>query len=122
LAHAVLDSVTDRTNRVKKSLTTTKTTLLSLAMTFVCVAALAAPVAITSRATSQASPCTPESGSACGASATVYPVASSGVSMLLGSGKAGFVVTDPGTLMLLGATLVSVGVWTRRLLFDKREL
>jgi hypothetical protein len=31
--------------------------------------------------------------------------------------SAGFVVTDPGTLFLLGATLVSVGIWTRRLFF-----
>ena len=36
--------------------------------------------------------------------------------------SAGFVVTDPGTLLLLGAALVGVGVWTRRLFFPhKRE-
>ena len=33
--------------------------------------------------------------------------------------SAGFVVTDPGTLFLLGAALVSVGIWTRRLFFRK---
>jgi len=33
----------------------------------------------------------------------------------------GFVVTDPGTLFLLGAALVSVGVWTRRLFFPTRR-
>ena len=55
-------------------------TLLTLLLTLVCLAALAAPGAAMS---------------------------------------AGFVVTDPGTLFLLGATLVSVGVWTRRLFFRK---
>ena len=35
--------------------------------------------------------------------------------------SAGFVVTDPGTLGLLGAALVSVGVWTRRLFFTRRK-
>lgn len=33
--------------------------------------------------------------------------------------SAGFVVTDPGTLFLLGAALVSAGIWTRRLFFRK---
>jgi len=41
--------------------------------------------------------------------------------MLLRGGMAGFGVTDPGTLMLLGITLVSVGVWTRRLLSDQKR-
>jgi hypothetical protein len=35
--------------------------------------------------------------------------------------SAGFVVTDPGTLLLLGAALVSVGIWTRRLLIRRGE-
>ena len=33
-------------------------------------------------------------------------------------GNGGFVVTDPGTLLLLGAGLVGLGVGTRRLFFD----
>lgn len=32
--------------------------------------------------------------------------------------KTGFVVTDPGTLLLLGTALVGLGVGTRRLFFD----
>ena len=35
--------------------------------------------------------------------------------------SAGFVVTDPGPLVLLGAALVSAGVWTRRLFFAGRR-
>jgi len=35
--------------------------------------------------------------------------------------SAGFVVTDPGTLVLLGTALVGVGVCTRRLLLSRKK-
>jgi hypothetical protein len=35
--------------------------------------------------------------------------------------SAGLVVTDPGTLTLLGAALVAIGVWTRRLFFSQKS-
>jgi len=50
--------------------------------------------------------------------ALVTPV---GASMLLRGGLAGSGVTDPGPLLLLGATLVTIGVWTRRVLFGQRS-
>jgi len=50
--------------------------------------------------------------------ALVTPV---GASMLLRGGLSGSGVTDPGTLMLLGAILVTVGVWTRRVFFGKNN-
>ena len=50
--------------------------------------------------------------------ALVTPV---GASMLLRGGLAGSGVTDPGALTLLGASLVALGVWTRRLFFGKRR-
>jgi hypothetical protein len=49
--------------------------------------------------------------------ALVTPV---GANMLFRGGLAGSGVTDPGALTLLGASLVTVGVWTRRVLFSKR--
>ncbi len=33
----------------------------------------------------------------------------------------GFVVTNPATLVVLGAALISVGVWTRRLFFRQER-
>lgn len=39
-----------------------------------------------------------------------------GASMLLWVGRAGFGATDPGALILVGAVLVCMGVWTRRVL------
>lgn len=47
--------------------------------------------------------------------AFVTPV---GANMLRG-GISGFSVSDPGTLALLGAAMISVGVWTRRVLFSR---
>jgi len=38
---------------------------------------------------------------------------------LLRGGLAGSGVTDPGPLLLLGASLVMIGVWTRRVLFGQ---
>ena len=45
-----------------------------------------------------------------------------GASMLLRGGMAGFGVTDPGALTLLGAVLVGMGVWTRRVLTPRQAL
>jgi hypothetical protein len=47
--------------------------------------------------------------------AFVTPV---GANMLRG-GISSVSATDPGTLALLGAVMISVGVWTRRLLFGR---
>jgi len=47
--------------------------------------------------------------------ACVTPV---GANMLRG-GISGLSVTAPGTLALLGAAMISVGVWTRRVLFGR---
>ena len=43
-----------------------------------------------------------------------------GASVLLRGGMAGFGVTDPAALTLLGAILVSMGAWTRRVLSPRR--
>ena len=46
-----------------------------------------------------------------------------GAGLIARNGSPGFVVTEPGTLLLLGMALVSVGAWTRRLLVhQKRDL
>lgn len=50
--------------------------------------------------------------------ALVTPV---GADILLRGGISRFSVTDPGTLVLLGAALVIVGVWTRRAFFGQRR-
>jgi hypothetical protein len=39
----------------------------------------------------------------------------------LGATPAGFVVTDPGTLVLLGTALVSVGLGTRKLFRSQKR-
>jgi len=39
----------------------------------------------------------------------------------LGATARGFVVTDPGTLVLLGAALVSVGLGTRKLFRSQKR-
>ena len=44
------------------------------------------------------------------------------LSVPVGAASAGFVVTSPTTLAVLGVGLISVGVWTRWLFFrQKRE-
>jgi len=43
-----------------------------------------------------------------------------GASMLRRGGLEGFGVTDPGSLTLLGAALIGMGVWARRLLSPRR--
>jgi len=35
--------------------------------------------------------------------------------------EAGFNVTDPAALILLGAALICVGVWTRGFFFDQKR-
>jgi hypothetical protein len=47
--------------------------------------------------------------------AFVTPV---GANMLRG-GISSFSMTDPGILALIGAAMISVGVWTRRVLFGR---
>jgi len=84
-------------------------------LTIVWALVLATPVAAMSQSSVIVSVCPEGSGPACQTSA----LSGSSTNVDAG-GRAGFAVTDPATLVVLGAGLVSLGLWTRRILPGRR--
>lgn len=84
---------------------------------------LATPVAAMSQSKADASVCVQGSGPACKAGGvSVRPADSdtAGDTAVQLRGKLKVALTDPGTLVVLGAALVSLGFWTRKFLPGRR--
>ena len=84
---------------------------------------LTTPVAAMSQSNAVASVCAHGSGPACQASGVSIRPAdsdSAGDTAVRLHRKLKVALTDPGTLVVLGAALVSLGLWTRRVLPGRR--
>jgi hypothetical protein len=84
-------------------------------LTIVWALVLATPIAAMSQSSADASTCSQERGPACQASVLSVPTAGAH-----SGARFGFTMTDPTMLVVLGTGLLSLGLWTRRVLPGRR--